>query len=226
MNPSDDHTSRRSHPKTHFQGFCISSTITISVHKLNYENPTRNLTIQIGIAIFTSAALTLVTTLLIAYRVYSLSRRSVLTSTRKKKPYKDIVEILIQSSAIYSTVSLVYGISWVITLSSTTSLGREISEDYFRQCMQIFFFITAVSTPLNPCHYVNIDNLPGYRPHNHGRQNHPPICTRSSGPIHGTRVHTPLPRVQHKYSRITDRSVAHIHPSTVHVRHPSPKATL
>ncbi len=51
-----------------------------------------------------SAVLTLVTTVLIAYRIYSLSRHSIVTSTRKKKPFKNIVEIIIQSAAIYSTV--------------------------------------------------------------------------------------------------------------------------
>ncbi|KJA17377.1 hypothetical protein HYPSUDRAFT_46464, partial [Hypholoma sublateritium FD-334 SS-4] len=126
-------------------GACIASTITISIGNMSPEKHEKYLTVQIGIGIFSSFALTLATTLLILYRIYSFSRHSI--TPRKGTPYGGIMDYLIKSAAIYSVVSLVYGISWIVTLSPNRTPASEVSEKYLQKYMQIIFFITAGMVP-------------------------------------------------------------------------------
>lgn len=82
----------------------------------------------VGAAFFMTLASTLLTTVLIAFRIYSASRNSALTSART--PYKKVIDIIVQSALLYSLASLALAITIVIpwTASNFEVLNR--AEDY------------------------------------------------------------------------------------------------
>jgi hypothetical protein len=61
-------------------------------------------------ALFMSFGTTLVTTLLIAYRIYSASKQQLPSSRR----FNNIIDIVVQSGAIYAFSQLAYAIAGVL----------------------------------------------------------------------------------------------------------------
>lgn len=96
-----------------------------------------------GVGLFTTSALTLVTTVLIVYRIHSVSQPDILKSRRTS--YKKIIDLLIQSAAAYSLVAFIYAISSIIPAASTfPSTVGEIPNVYLHAFMYQIFMITAV----------------------------------------------------------------------------------
>ena len=102
------------------------------------------LQIQTTLAIFSAFVLTLITTLLILYRIIVVTRRTNLPKQRRNT-YQDIVDMIIQSSALYSVVLLIWAISWVIT-PSPALLGppRQIPLNDMSKFMEEISFLAAV----------------------------------------------------------------------------------
>lgn len=100
---------------------------------------------QTTLAIFSAFALTLITTLLILYRIITVTRQTNLPK-RGQNTYKNIVDMIIQSSALYSAVLLVWAISWVITPTPTvkSDLQRQISFNYLTNFAEELSFLVAV----------------------------------------------------------------------------------
>lgn len=81
-------------------------------------NPTpsaaKTLNKLIGAAVFMTFSVTLLTTLLIVYHIYTVSSRSVARNSRRS--FKNVLDILVQSAAAYAAISLLYA---VITVRET-----------------------------------------------------------------------------------------------------------
>ena len=91
---------------------------------------------------------TLWTTILIAYRIYSLSRSDPLN--RAKKTFNKLVDVLIQSAAAYAIISVWYAIEGVIPQTSTNVFILSATADY----LFYIFPIVAVRYFLHPvAHY-------------------------------------------------------------------------
>ena len=83
-------------------------------------------------------ATTLLTTLLISYRVYTVSRDSLKCGSATR--FSQIVELLVQSAALYSVATLAYAIASVIP-SRNQSLGPLVGIQYTSS----FYLFSAVS---------------------------------------------------------------------------------
>lgn len=71
-------------------------------------------------AVFITFSTTILNTGLIVYRIYTVSRQDVLI--RSRKTYRNIIELLIQSSAVYAITSLVFAIN-VNALDAASGIG-------------------------------------------------------------------------------------------------------
>ncbi|KJA23653.1 hypothetical protein HYPSUDRAFT_201099 [Hypholoma sublateritium FD-334 SS-4] len=103
-------------------GAGIANIARISIDHLNpviYESGA-GLQIQTSIAIFSAFALTLIATSLILYRIIATTRQTSVLK-RTQNTYREIVDLVVQSSAVYSVVLLVWAISWVISPPSTAT---------------------------------------------------------------------------------------------------------
>lgn len=119
-------------------GTGIANIAKISAARLNpriYTSGT-GLRVQTSLAIFTAFAQTLVTTALILYRIVAVSRRTKLLK-RTHSTYRDIVDLVVQSSAVYSVVLLIWAISWASTVS-----------DALRHYIEEICFVAAVRRAL------------------------------------------------------------------------------
>lgn len=67
--------------------------------------------------------MTILTTCLIAYRIHSVSRNSV--ARRRRWQFSYILDILIQSSAAYSAVSILEAVTTIIAEQLSVSLFEE-----------------------------------------------------------------------------------------------------
>ncbi|KDR68633.1 hypothetical protein GALMADRAFT_1038219 [Galerina marginata CBS 339.88] len=65
-------------------------------------------------ALFTTVSTTLVTTVLIAYRIYSVAHQN--GQDFFKKSFKNILDLLVQSAAAYSILSILYAVCGVTPL--------------------------------------------------------------------------------------------------------------
>ncbi|KJA17392.1 hypothetical protein HYPSUDRAFT_218907 [Hypholoma sublateritium FD-334 SS-4] len=99
---------------------------------------------QTSLGIFSAFALTLITTLLILYRIITVTRRTNLPK-RRQNTYTDIVDMIVQSSALYSIVLLIWAISWVIT--PTPTIRSEISFNYLAKFSEELAYIAAGIAP-------------------------------------------------------------------------------
>ncbi len=100
---------------------------------------------QSTLAIFSGFTLTLLTTSLILYRIITISRRANL-SKQTQNTFKNIADMIIQSSALYSIALLIWAISWVITPASSTLSGslRQIPSSYLSEFIGEICFLVAV----------------------------------------------------------------------------------
>lgn len=102
------------------------------------------LQIQTSLAIFSAFALTLITTVLILYRIITVTRQTNLPR-RTQNTYNGIVDMIVQSSAAYSVILLIWAISWAITPASTISGSlSQIPFDYLSKFIEEICLLVAV----------------------------------------------------------------------------------
>ena len=127
----------------------MANIVTIST---NYSNPSKYLSgrpvqIQTTVAIFSAFILTLITTFLILYRIINVTRRTNLPK-RTQNTYKHIVDLIIQSSALYSMVLLVWAITWAVAPAFTLSSSpQRIPFSYLSKFIEEICFIVGVRRP-------------------------------------------------------------------------------
>lgn len=116
----------------------------IKIDRLNPEIYTSGtgLQIQTILGIFSAFAQTLLSTSLILYRIITITRRTNMPK-QTYNTYKNIVDLVVQSSAVYSVVLLIWAISWVITPASTDGL-RRIPAANLTKFIEEITFIVAV----------------------------------------------------------------------------------
>lgn len=97
----------------------------------------------ISAAFFTTFVVTLLTTVLIAYQIYSFTRRN----PRKgiTQTFKDIAEVLVQSAAAYSLVVLWGAIMGVIPQADINETAWFVVDNYAGAVI----FVTAVRVQLS-----------------------------------------------------------------------------
>ncbi|KAF8879998.1 hypothetical protein CPB84DRAFT_1851978 [Gymnopilus junonius] len=119
----------------------LALIIIACVQKLNPDaSAARTLNHLLSAALFMTLASTLLTTLLIAYRIYSVSRQNGLKSRRS---FKNVMELIIQSAAAYALVSLLYAIEIVIPITNTNLVKIFPLESY----TDVIFSFTAGVAP-------------------------------------------------------------------------------
>ncbi len=146
-------------------------------------------------AIFSAFTLTLITTLLILYRIIVMTRRTNLPR-QTRNTYKDIVDMIIQSAALYCIVLLIWAISWAITPASTLSGSvRQIPFYYLSKIIEEVCFLVAVSSiPFSIPSALNKLNFSGNGSYGHGQANsarlgrRPELCRGFRSPYVGSRV--------------------------------------
>ena len=101
----------------------------------------RTLDHLISAALFMTMASTLVTTLLIAYRIYLVSSQD---GVKYSRSFKNIIELIVQSAAAYAVVSLLYAIE--IALPFKNNLTKIFPLESYTD---VIFSFTAVRPPLS-----------------------------------------------------------------------------
>ena len=79
-------------------------------------------------AFFMTFGATLLSTVLIAYQIYSVTRRDPRKGTTR--PYTDIAEVLVQSAAAYSLVALLNALTDIIPANDTNATALFCAESY------------------------------------------------------------------------------------------------
>lgn len=119
---------------------------TIIIASVNHLQPSaavgHTLNNLLSAALFMTFASTMSSTILIAYRIYSVSRHSVLKETNKR--FNGVVELLIQSAAAYSLVSLLYAVEFVVPLTAS-NLGTTFPLESYTD---VFYSFVAVRTSI------------------------------------------------------------------------------
>ena len=69
-------------------------------------------------AFFMTLASTLLTTILIAYRIHSVAKNNDMGPAKRNKTFSNIGDLIVQSAAAYAFMSLIYAIAVVIPTSS------------------------------------------------------------------------------------------------------------
>jgi hypothetical protein len=94
-------------------------------------------------ALFITFGTTVVTTILIAYRIYSVVRQDGVDNSKRR--FVHVLEVLIQSSAAYSLASFVNAVSGIIPFNgAVTNSMPLIALQYY---MGPIFCFAAVSIP-------------------------------------------------------------------------------
>ncbi|KJA17418.1 hypothetical protein HYPSUDRAFT_218932 [Hypholoma sublateritium FD-334 SS-4] len=130
-------------------GVGIANIVKISVDRFNSIKyfSGHSLWTQTSLALFSTFALTMITTSLIVYRIYNVARYNNLPN-RTKTTFKGIVDFIVQSSAVYSVVLLLYAISWTITESSSAAPTiQQIPQNYLLRFTEQVSFIFAGMAP-------------------------------------------------------------------------------
>lgn len=126
-------------------GACIANILEISI---NYSSPTKFSGTPLqeildGVGLFTTSALTMITTALIVYRIHSVSQPNLVKYPRSS--YRRITDLLVQSAAAYSLVALIYAISSIIPGSAAfPSTEHQIPNVYLHAFTYEIFMIAAV----------------------------------------------------------------------------------
>ena len=128
-------------------GVGIANVVKISIDRFNSVKyfAGHSLWMQTSLALFSTFALTMITTSLIVYRIYTISRHNNFPS-RTQTTFKGIVDLIVQSSAVYSMILLLYAISWTITESSsaTPTVLQHLPQNYLLRFTEQLSFIFAV----------------------------------------------------------------------------------
>ncbi len=96
-----------------------------------------------SLALYSAITLTVIATLLISYRIVTSSRKTALKHTRNI--YREIVELVVQSSFGYSAILVVWAIVSLIAPPSTGTSGS-IYAGFTVGLLKDLSFFAAVST--------------------------------------------------------------------------------
>jgi hypothetical protein len=105
-----------------------------------YNNSTLSQTLAntfnglVAAAYFTTFATSVITTTLIAYRIYACTSQTGLSRER----YRHILDIVIQSGAVYSLTALATAISGVLPGGSNIMDTRSISAQNYIQALSVY----------------------------------------------------------------------------------------
>ena len=136
-------------PDVDYQGAGIANIAKITRDHLNpnlYESGS-GLQIQTSLALFSTFTLTLIVTSLIVYRLITVAQRTDLQK-RTKYNCRMILDLIIQSSAVYMVALIIWGISWIVSPLSINSSGA-ISPGFLVKFVEELSFISAV----RPTHF-------------------------------------------------------------------------
>ena len=130
-------------------GASIANVVKISTAHFNpiLFSSGHTLQIQTTLALFSAFALTLITTFLILYRLIKVTRKTNLPN-RTQSTCKNIIDMIVQSSALYSMVLVIWAIAWAIRPASTLSGSlRQIPFNYLGKFIEEISFVVAVRCP-------------------------------------------------------------------------------
>ena len=100
-----------------------------------------------SLGICSAFMLTLIATLLISYRIVTASRETAALN-HARNIYRDIVDLVIQSSSVYSAILVVWAIVWIIAPPSTGTSGS-IYAGFAVGLLGNLSFFAAVGTTSN-----------------------------------------------------------------------------
>lgn len=123
----------------------VSIIVIASLNNLN-PSPSQGdiLNKLIGASLFMTFAGTLVTPILIAYRIHHVFGHSILQGTRSR--FKHVVEILVQSTAVYSLAVLAYAVLNVISVTGSNAEMVNIASNYLGP-LYVFIAVCAYDIP-------------------------------------------------------------------------------
>ncbi|KAF8894194.1 hypothetical protein CPB84DRAFT_1825940 [Gymnopilus junonius] len=133
----------------------------------------------LGVATFMTLATTLVATLLISYRIHSVAKQDLPRSSRSR--FNHIIEILVQSAAVYSVVTLASAITVVVPLTENNVAQVFTAETYVSA---IYAFTSGIVPTVMVARVVLADDT--------NRDMNISVITRVSGlQFHGQSASTP-----------------------------------
>lgn len=144
------------------QGLDLSEIVIVPMaHFAPTPRQARLLDILISSALFVTFATTMITTLLIAYRIHSIAKENVPKLSRRRLNH--VLEMLVQSSAAYSLAALAYAILIAVPFGSANPLTFNEAEAYLGP----FYFFISVGGCTGV--YVYFSHLePGSGAYDHG----------------------------------------------------------
>ncbi|KJA18999.1 hypothetical protein HYPSUDRAFT_1096887 [Hypholoma sublateritium FD-334 SS-4] len=124
-------------------GLYLSAIIIGCINHLNPATATVTATLNhlVSAAIFMTLGTTLLTTLLIVYRIHSTMRQNGLH--RSRNPFQHILELLVQSAAPYAVVCLLFAIEGVVPENAVDSWRLYTVQNY----TDVVFSIVAGMAP-------------------------------------------------------------------------------
>lgn len=131
---------------TLYTALYLSVIIIACVNNADLPDNTRKILNNLSsAAFFMTLGATLLTTVLIAYRILSVTRRDPRKGTTR--PYKNIAEALVQSAAAYSLVVLLSALMDVIPQNEKTETAIFCADNY----TGAVFLVIAVRIRTSPC---------------------------------------------------------------------------
>lgn len=130
----------------HYTGSTVATITKISIDHLNpsiyYLGGSVKLQTTLGI--FCSLLVTSITTTLILYRIITVTRHTN-PPRRDKNIYKEITDMIIQSSVLYSVVLIIWAISWTMT-PAMPLIGslHQIPINYVSRFIEEIYFTVGV----------------------------------------------------------------------------------
>ncbi|KJA24254.1 hypothetical protein HYPSUDRAFT_39022 [Hypholoma sublateritium FD-334 SS-4] len=110
-------------------------------------------------AFFMTLGSTLLTTILIAYRIHSVAKSSTAAPTKRSRTYSNIGDLIVQSAAPYAFMSLIYAIAVVIPTSSDAVYLTRIYP-LVGYVSLIFSFTASAAPTIMVARIVSASNLP------------------------------------------------------------------
>ncbi len=105
-----------------------------------------------SLGICSAFTLTVIATLLISYRIVTASWKTAALN-RTRNIYREIVDLVVQSSSVYSAILVIWAIVWIIAPPSTGTSGS-IYVSFAVGLLGDLTFFAAVS-PTASCFYLN-----------------------------------------------------------------------
>ena len=152
---------------THSVSGLYLTVIIIDILPVTYPEALHNLLFSAGM--FMTVATTLWTTILIAYRIHSLSRHNI--PNRVNHRFYRILEIILQSSMAYSVALVIYAVSLAIPQTNSNTFQFFLSGNII---CDIAMTIAVFQGRYYLCRLYCLREL-GYRTYHHGSASRPCI---------------------------------------------------